>query len=698
MIRRLLPWLAVWGLAGGLAAVTTVQSLGLYREFRSAWPWDLAWNNQWFWALAFGDGILSVRPVNYWAIEGPSVWVHTHLDPIRLLILPIYALAPGPETLIAVQNALIWWTVPAAFGLVRSESGSTRLGLLAALLVPMTPQLWPLAWNDYREMELALPFVLWTIEGYRGRRADLTAFGVAGMLACREEYAALVACLAILPPRQSEEVGRTYRWSLAMVALGSGWLLLVYFGFESLAVSHLVPWSYMGQFGGEAPPPADQATAAIDLLVFGLGPWCLLATLAPRLAILALLWIIEPSRGRWAEGMLATPSWHLVRYTAPAVALTLAAGLIGFARVGVWLLPRRGGRLALAGLWVAIAAGLVVARSEVVSRLGRVAGPIPATEAAAIRAWIDRVAPGDGVLAAYEVSAPLSSRRYLYSDVLDINRPPGFPRLAPEIRWAFLPRGRLDPRALTTQGFEVVYPGEALWVYHRSFAAGGPTLGWPTPTPRDFPRPNPLAPTLPLLVPALAAVLASWIWLRALRRRMSSPAPSPAITGAEAAAAILGAGGVGGVAIVRATGPLADFYDPARRELRLSAAAFDGRSPAALAVSAHEAGHALLPRPVAALRTSLAFATAWAWTAGWVALASGLVFVVARLALWGSILVAGSALIGLALLPIGVAAGRRARRALGDAGLGGVAASRELALVPLIAFAAALPLGRKAGT
>ena len=92
MIRRTLPWLAVWGLAGGLAALTTAQSLALYRDFRSGWPWDLAYNNQWFWAIVSGDWTVSVYPVNFWAMEGPSVWVRTHLDPIRLLILPIYPL------------------------------------------------------------------------------------------------------------------------------------------------------------------------------------------------------------------------------------------------------------------------------------------------------------------------------------------------------------------------------------------------------------------------------------------------------------------------------------------------------------------------------------------------------------------------------------------------------------------------------
>ncbi len=95
-MRRLLPWLAVWGLALAMAGLTTVQSLGRYREFRSGWAWDLAYNNQWFWALVYGDGTITACPINFWGNEGPSIWHRTHLDPIRLPCVPVYALAPGP--------------------------------------------------------------------------------------------------------------------------------------------------------------------------------------------------------------------------------------------------------------------------------------------------------------------------------------------------------------------------------------------------------------------------------------------------------------------------------------------------------------------------------------------------------------------------------------------------------------------------
>jgi len=64
------------------------------------------------------------------------------------------------------------------------------------------------------------------------------------------------------------------------------------------------------------------------------------------------------------------------------------------------------------------------------------------------------------------------------------------------------------------------------------------------------------------------------------------------MTGAEAAAAIARAGNAA-VRIERHQGFLSDHYDPTSRTLRLSPAVHDGRSISAIAVAAHEAGHAL---------------------------------------------------------------------------------------------------------
>src|SRR5207248_935781 len=96
-------------------------------------------------------------------------WKTNYLSPVRYMIVPIYRLAPGPRTLLVIHSIVFWWVIPAAYTLVRSETGSERVALAGSALVPLTPLIWPLAWNDFRELQLGLPFVLWGVQGVRSR-------------------------------------------------------------------------------------------------------------------------------------------------------------------------------------------------------------------------------------------------------------------------------------------------------------------------------------------------------------------------------------------------------------------------------------------------------------------------------------------------------------------------------------------------
>ncbi len=192
-------WMMVAVLTTTLTAVSAYQSIHRYHELRSGWSWDLAYYNQWFWSSTLGDGLLTVRPFSAYGHEGPSIWRMNYLAPIRLLLIPIYRLAPGPITLLLIQNVVFWWAVPAAYTLVRSETRSEPVSLLASALVPLTPLFWPLVSNDFRELQLAAPFVLWAVQGIRSRSTPWAAIGIAGMLACRQEYALMIATFAFLP-------------------------------------------------------------------------------------------------------------------------------------------------------------------------------------------------------------------------------------------------------------------------------------------------------------------------------------------------------------------------------------------------------------------------------------------------------------------------------------------------------------------
>ena len=99
--------------------------------------------------------------------------------------------------------------------------------------------------------------------------------------------------------------------------------------------------------------------------------------------------------------------------------------------------------------------------------MARVPVPIDREEAEPIWSWIRQVGPDDAVLADYEVSAPLSSRRRLYGYEMDINLPPGFPQLGPDFRWLFVRNNYPYLKPLLFQGFEVVHQGKFLTIARR---------------------------------------------------------------------------------------------------------------------------------------------------------------------------------------------------------------------------------------
>jgi uncharacterized protein len=83
-------------------------------------------------------------------------------------------------------------------------------------------------------------------------------------------------------------------------------------------------------------------------------------------------------------------------------------------------------------------------------------------------------------------------------------------------------------------------------------------------------------------------------WLKSTVSRYMKVPASGGRAGAEVARAILDANGLSAVGVEQARGgPLSDHYDPRQRVVRLSQPVFEGRSVAAVAIAAHECGHAM---------------------------------------------------------------------------------------------------------
>lgn len=98
-----------------------------------------------------------------------------------------------------------------------------------------------------------------------------------------------------------------------------------------------------------------------------------------------------------------------------------------------------------------------------------------------------------------------------------------------------------------------------------------------------------------LLIFAVFAIL-SWLVGQRLRSKFAKYSQIPlrsGISGAEAAAKMLQDAGISDVRIVSVAGRLTDHYNPADKTVNLSAEVYQGRNAAAVAVAAHECGHAV---------------------------------------------------------------------------------------------------------
>lgn len=98
---------------------------------------------------------------------------------------------------------------------------------------------------------------------------------------------------------------------------------------------------------------------------------------------------------------------------------------------------------------------------------------------------------------------------------------------------------------------------------------------------------------LVFMFPALLLGLVAQVLVKSRFNRFSRIASRRGMTGAEAAKAVLNAGGVYNVSIVRIAGNLTDNFNPKTNRISLSDSVHDSTSVAAIGVAAHEAGHAL---------------------------------------------------------------------------------------------------------
>lgn len=166
------------------------------------------------------------------------------------------------------------------------------------------------------------------------------------------------------------------------------------------------------------------------------------------------------------------------------------------------------------------------------------------------------------------------------------------------------------------------------------------------------------------------------------------------ISGAQAARRILDQQGLQSVPVESTKGVLSDHYDPRSRKLVLSDDVYNGRTVAAVAIAAHEAGHALQHQegyaPLKA-RTAIVPAVSIGSNLGFIVLIVGVMIGNLMLGWVGVALFGLATLFALITLPVEFNASSRAKLALVQSGIvdGGVAGGQESAGVDSVLGAAA---------
>ena len=169
----------------------------------------------------------------------------------------------------------------------------------------------------------------------------------------------------------------------------------------------------------------------------------------------------------------------------------------------------------------------------------------------------------------------------------------------------------------------------------------------------------------------LATILAMYAQMKvqSTYSRYKKIANRRGITGYQVAREILDSEGLYDIEIFEVHGNLSDHFNPSKRTINLSRDIYQGTSIAALAVAAHECGHAIQHKekyvPISLRNAILPNANVGQYL-GWIAIILGLAIGHTNVAWIGFILMSGILLFQLVTLPVEFDASGRALRILNE--------------------------------
>ena len=169
----------------------------------------------------------------------------------------------------------------------------------------------------------------------------------------------------------------------------------------------------------------------------------------------------------------------------------------------------------------------------------------------------------------------------------------------------------------------------------------------------------------------LLVLFASW-YVKSTYKKWGRVGVRSGLTGAQAAQRLITSGNLSGVQIQTIGGNLTDNYDPRDKVLHLSQTVAGTASVAAVAVAAHELGHAMQDAdnyfPLRFRAALVPAVNIGSWL-GWIMILAGLLLGLTNLAWLGILVFSTGAIFSLATLPVELNASARAKRLLADTGI-----------------------------
>ena len=174
------------------------------------------------------------------------------------------------------------------------------------------------------------------------------------------------------------------------------------------------------------------------------------------------------------------------------------------------------------------------------------------------------------------------------------------------------------------------------------------------------------------MLPAFILSLGIQLYVNASYGRWGKIGNRAGLSGSQVAQRLANHMGVYGLQYKGGAGPLTDHYDPRSNTLSLSKGIAQGTSVAAMAITAHELGHAQqdqeedLPMK---FRSAIVPIVNIGTKAGWILLLIGMILQVSDLAWLGVIAFSAGAVFSLVTLPVELNASRRAKQLLQTSGM-----------------------------